>query len=105
MSACVDVYRQLPKMPSIDDSALGTTSCRMKIPPPKVNEKHPDRFLQCQEAIHVAFQELVDSAADVGWRPDEVLISLIELADNQALVLGANAEVDAALAILKRKFR
>jgi len=32
-----------------------------------------------------------------------VLISLIELADNQALMMQANAEVEAALKVLKRK--
>ncbi len=74
-----------------------------KIPPPTVPEKDPDRFIRCQDALHVEFQDLVDRAVSAGWRPEEVLISLIELADNEALMMEANAEVEAALKLLKRK--
>jgi len=74
-----------------------------KIPPPKLPQNDPDRFLHCQEALHIGFQDLVDRAVLVGWRPEEVLVSLIELADNQALMMEANAEVDAALKVLKLK--
>lgn len=73
------------------------------IPPPNVPEDDPDRFIRCQNALHVEFQDLVDRAVAAGWRPEEVLVSLIELADNQALMMEANAEVEAALKILKRK--
>jgi len=74
-----------------------------KIPPPTVSNDHPDRFVRCQDALHVEFQEFFDRAVNAGWRPEEVLISLIELADNQALMMQANAEVEAALKVLKRK--
>jgi hypothetical protein len=74
-----------------------------EIKPPTVPEKDPDRFIRCQDALHVEFQDLVDRAVAAGWRPEEVLVSLIELADNHALRMEANAEVDAALKILKRK--
>ncbi|MGM4909101.1 hypothetical protein [Rhizobium sp. 768_B6_N1_8] len=98
------LHQQMLKMPSIDRSSKGDQfSAMSKIPPPKVPEKHPDRFLNCQDAMHVGFQDLVDSAVKAGWRPEEVLVSLIELADNQALMMEANAEVEAALKILKRK--
>ncbi|MBB3594351.1 hypothetical protein FHX08_004755 [Rhizobium sp. BK529] len=74
-----------------------------KIPPPTVPEKDPDRFLRCQDALHIEFQDLVERAVQAGWKPEEVLVSLIELADNQALMMEANAEVEAALNILKRR--
>lgn len=38
-----------------------------------------------------------------GWKAEEVLVAMIELADNQALMMEANAEVEAALKVLKRK--
>ncbi|MGO4196907.1 hypothetical protein AB4Z13_16250 [Rhizobium sp. YAF28] len=51
----------------------------------------------------MAFKELIENAVEAGWRPQEALVSLIELADNEALMMEANAEVEAALKILKRK--
>ncbi len=74
-----------------------------EIPPPTVDEKDPDRFINCQDALHVEFQDLVARAVAAGWRPQEVLVAMIELADNQALLMEANAEVEAALKVLKRK--
>ncbi len=74
-----------------------------KIPPPTVPNDHPDRFIRCQDALHGKFKDLVECAVSAGWRPEEVLVSLIELADNEALMMEANAEVEAALKVLKRK--
>ncbi len=73
------------------------------IPPPQVDENDPDRFINCQDALHVEFQHLVDRAVTAGWRAEEVLVAMIELADNQALMMEANAEVEAALKVLRRK--
>jgi hypothetical protein len=89
---------------SIDSKICPATFTWMsKIPSPTVAEEDPDRFLKCQEALHIAFEDLVDAAVEAGWKPDEVLVSMIELADNHALMMEANAEVEAALKILKRK--
>ena len=74
-----------------------------EIQPPTVDENDPDRFLSCQDALHTEFQDLVERAVLAGWRPQEVLVALIELADNQALMMEASAEVEAALNVLKRK--
>lgn len=98
------LHQQMLKMPSIDTMGNDSRSCPMsKIPPPTVPEKDPERFIRCQDALHVEFQELVDRAVSAGWRPGEVLVSLIELADNEVLMMEANAEVEAALKVLKRK--
>ncbi len=74
-----------------------------EIPPPQVDENDPDRFISCQDALHPEFQDFVGRAVAAGWRPQEVLVAMIELADNQALMMEANAEVEAALKVLKRK--
>ncbi len=74
-----------------------------KIPPPFVDEDDPDRFISCQGALHAEFQSLVDRAVSAGWRAGEVLVSLIELADQEAMMMKADAEVEAAIKILKRK--
>ncbi|WP_261334017.1 hypothetical protein [Rhizobium leguminosarum] len=49
------------------------------------------------------FAALVDRAVAAGWRADEVLTTIIELADNHALMLAANADIEAALSILKKR--
>ncbi|TCR94968.1 hypothetical protein [Rhizobium sp. BK418] len=40
------------------------------------------------------FHDLFGRTIGAGWKPEEVLVSLIEVADNQALMM-ANAEVEA----------
>ncbi|MBY2909936.1 hypothetical protein [Rhizobium leguminosarum] len=60
-----------------------------KIYPPDVPSNDPDRFLRCQDALHLEFAALVDRAVAAGWRADEVLTTIIELADNHALMLAA----------------
>lgn len=74
-----------------------------EIPPPQVEENDPDRFISCQDALHAEFQHLVERAVLAGWKAEEVLVAMIELADNQALMIEANAEVEAALKVLRRK--
>lgn len=70
--------------------------------PPDIPRDDPDRFIRCQEAMHIGFAAFVDRAVAVGWSADEVLTAIVELADNHALMLAANADLDAALDVLKR---
>lgn len=98
------LHQQMLKMPSIDTAGKQDKLPAMsKIPPPMLPPNDPDRFLRCQEALHGGFEELVERAMLAGWRPEEVLISLIELSDHRVLMMEANAEVEAALKIMKRK--
>ncbi|OWK24750.1 hypothetical protein AJ87_18650 [Rhizobium yanglingense] len=71
--------------------------------PPDVPEDDPERFLRCQETLHIAFASFVDRAVAAGWKADEVLTTIIELADNHALMLASSADLDAALAVLRKK--
>lgn len=74
-----------------------------EIYPPDIPEDDPDRFIRCQETLHLAFASFVDRAVAAGWKVDEVLTTIIELADNHALMLAANFDLDAALAIIKKR--
>jgi hypothetical protein len=73
--------------------------------PPDIPRSDPDRFIRCQEAMHIGFAAFVDRAIAAGWNSDEVLTAIIELADNHALMLAANADLDSALDVLKRPGR
>ncbi|MGR9169627.1 hypothetical protein [Rhizobium sp. KDH_Rht_773_N] len=71
--------------------------------PPDIPRNDPDRFMRCQEAMHIGFAAFVDRAILAGWQADEVLAAIIDLADNHALMLAANGEVDDVLAMLNRR--
>ncbi|MBB2820188.1 UNVERIFIED_ORG: hypothetical protein GGD59_003451 [Rhizobium esperanzae] len=47
----------------------------------------------------------IDRAVAAGWRADEVLTTIIELADNHALMLAANADLDTLLTMSINKHR
>jgi hypothetical protein len=71
--------------------------------PPDIPEDDPDRFIRCQETLHLAFASFVDRAVAAGWRADEVLATIIELADNHALMLAATFDLDAALEAIRKQ--
>jgi len=70
---------------------------------PDIPRDDPERFIRCQEALHLAFASFVDRAVALGWQADEVLAVIIELADNHALMLAANADLEAALTPLRKR--
>ncbi|TBE87830.1 hypothetical protein ELG99_13815 [Rhizobium ruizarguesonis] len=74
-----------------------------EIYPPDVPINDPDRFIRCQDTLHLELAALVDRAVAAGWRADEVLTTIIELADNHALMLSANADLDVLLTTVTRK--
>ncbi|TBY51539.1 hypothetical protein E0H54_02240 [Rhizobium leguminosarum bv. viciae] len=64
-------------------------------------EGDPGRFGKCQYVPQFVFRDIVDAAVAVGWKPEEVLSSIIELADNYALMLTENAKLGQIMAALK----
>lgn len=66
----------------------------MTIPAPPRPEDHPDRFLDAQEAIEAAVLEVIEKAVAAGWGERETLAAVISVAENRALALGANDELD-----------
>lgn len=69
------------------------------ISPPK--NKTADRFLDCQEAIDSRLQDLVAEAVGAGWSEPMVLAAVIEVAENLALGMGANADLEALLRLIR----
>lgn len=69
-------------------------------PPPADDE---NRHLKCQMAIELPVQEIIAAAVKSGWKEEEVITAIIEVADNLMLAAGENAEVDALLKALKRR--
>ncbi|MBB2791850.1 UNVERIFIED_ORG: hypothetical protein GGD58_000694 [Rhizobium pisi] len=76
-----------------------------EIYPPDVPIDDPDRFIRCQDALHLLLAAPIDRAVAAGWRADEVLTTIIELADNHALMLAANADLDTLLTMSINKHR
>ena len=74
----------------------------MIIDPPERPTDHPDRGLECEGAMEPAFQELARQATAAGWNADEIAAALLSLAKNHVLGLLAKAEMDAAIARLRR---
>ena len=74
----------------------------MPIDPPKHPANHPNRVLECEEAMELAFQELARQAEAAGWSGDEVADALLSVAENHFLGRVAEAETNAAIARLRR---
>lgn len=69
----------------------------MDIPSPPRGSDHPDRFVDAQEALEAAVLMLVEKAVAAGWGEREALAAVISVAENRALALGENDELDALL--------
>lgn len=69
----------------------------MKIAAPKMDADHPDRHLNCQEAIERSFQDLVDAAMSAGWDEPESVAAIIALAENHMLAKAENDGLNEAL--------
>jgi hypothetical protein len=61
---------------------------------PRSQTDHPDRFLNCQEAIEAAFASLAERAVAAGWGEAEVAAALVDVADCHMLSLKANMETE-----------
>ena len=62
----------------------------MSIAKPRRPRLHPDRFSECQMAIEDRLLELWGDAIEAGWKRDEVLAAIIEIADNTSLAMHPN---------------
>ncbi|MGN8119950.1 hypothetical protein [Labrys sp. 22185] len=61
-----------------------------------------DRWLDCEEALEPAFQDLVALAEGAGWKVLEITLALQSLADCHMLAQAANGETDRQIAELLR---
>jgi hypothetical protein len=69
---------------------------------PFVTDDDTDRHIRCQDALQVAFRDLVSAATFVGWSEREVVLAIADLADNYLLSVEANSSTDDLIALLKR---
>ncbi|KQY20802.1 hypothetical protein [Rhizobium sp. Root483D2] len=68
------------------------------IMPPAQSGPYPDRHLHCQMLMEERFRAVLDDAVAAGWALDEAATAMVELADNQVLMIMANAETDDEIA-------
>ena len=61
---------------------------------PKSLANHPDRFLNCQEALEAAFSLLAEQAVIAGWGQEEVAAALVDVADCHMLALASNMHTE-----------
>ncbi|GAB1584050.1 hypothetical protein PPNSA23_39930 [Phyllobacterium phragmitis] len=73
------------------------------IPPPKLPADDPDRCLECQEALEIAFQDLIERAVNAGWNEAEACNAIIELADHHALAMIENDFLAEQIAAIFKK--
>lgn len=67
------------------------------IPGPRTLSKHPDHFLNCQEAIADAFRQLAEQAMMAGWEETKVVGALVDIANCHMLSLASNLETERML--------
>lgn len=73
------------------------------IPPPKRPAGDPDRFLECQESLEVAFQSLIARAVEAGWTEAETCAAVIELTDHHMLAMVENDYIAEQIATYFKK--
>lgn len=64
----------------------------MEIDGPRGSGEFADRFLECEEALEAAFQDLVGAAIMTGWGEGEVCAALCSLADHHLLAMECNRQ-------------
>jgi hypothetical protein len=55
------------------------------IEPPRLPPFHPDRLLECQDALAGAITKVIDDAEATGWTLAEITVAIADLADNVML--------------------
>lgn len=73
----------------------------MKIKAPRAKWKYPNRFNDCQLAIEDGLIDLIAEASLAGWRKEEVISAIIEVADNTALALDIKAKLSVDIQVMK----
>ena len=53
--------------------------------PPKKSIGHPDRGVDCEDALRPAFQSLISQAEAAGWTAEEIESALLALANDNIM--------------------
>ena len=75
------------------------------ISPPRRAIAHPDREVDCQEAMEPGFQAIIDCMLKAGWTRGEVMRSLRLLIAADNMTQKENARVETELAIARATMR
>ena len=60
---------------------------------PQISEDELDRALDCEQAMEIAFAQLLSNAVVAGWREIEVAVILADIADDHVLRLAKRSRV------------
>lgn len=63
------------------------------VDPPRCGRSHPDRDLECEQAMEAAFIALAECAEAAGWGTREVADALVELAYNRWVAIDENSRM------------
>jgi hypothetical protein len=74
----------------------------MTISAPKLPNDHPDRQVDCEQAMKDDFQHLAEQAESIGWTGDEIALALMSLAANRIMARAANENTQAQTERAKR---
>lgn len=66
--------------------------------PPRLPASHPDRILECEEAIEAGVVALIEAGTGAGYTATEVALAISSVADNLILAAAANADTDRQIA-------
>ncbi len=69
---------------------------------PFVTNDDPDRYIRCQDALQLAFRDLVTASIEAGWSEQEALEAIVTLADDGLRRIGANDDARTLLDVLRR---
>lgn len=71
---------------------------------PRRPPEHPDRQLDCEEAMEAAFQDVVEKAMAAGWGQQEIAIGLIGLVQAHIHALRENEKTEAAMSRARKRY-
>lgn len=71
---------------------------------PKRPNGHPDRQLDCEEAMEAAFQEIAEKAIAAGWGQQEIALALVGLVQAHIHALRENEKTEAAMSRARRRY-
>lgn len=73
------------------------------VAPPKRPTNHPDRLLDCEEAMEAAFQMVIQRAAAAGWSQREATLGLIGLIQAHVETMRENEKTEDAISKARRR--
>jgi hypothetical protein len=74
-----------------------------RISAPSLSDDHPDRNLECQEALGHSIRAIINCAITAGWSEGEINDAISQLADYELLSSRSIEETNALIQALRSK--